>query len=104
MLRPGNKKRSQQSERNAAEEIGGLVMPNSGAIAGFKGDVKSKDYLLEDKFTDAASYKLELSVLKKAEREAYQNRRKPLLRVSIQGEVFYVMPLRVFLNLISNES
>ncbi len=101
MLRPTNKKRSQRSEDQAAKEIGGRRMPASGAISGFKGDVKSKEYLLEDKFTDAASYPLTLHVLKKMETEAFQNRRKPLLRVTIQGEVYYVVPRRVFLNLIN---
>lgn len=78
-------------------------MPNSGAISGFKGDVKSKTYLLEDKFTDAASYSLTLPVLKKLEQEAFQSQRKPLLRVTIQGQVFYVLNKRTFLNLIEHD-
>jgi hypothetical protein len=101
MLHPSNKKRSKKSEDQAAKEIGGRRMPNSGAISGFKGDVKSKEYLLEDKFTDYSSYSLSLSVLKKMEHEALQNMRKPLLRLTIQGEVFYVLPRRTFLNLLN---
>lgn len=96
MIPLNNKKRSQKSERTAAAEIGGRQMPNSGALAGMKGDVKSPEFLLEDKFTDKASYPLTLKVLKKAEQEAFQNRRKPLLRVTLQGHTYYVMPLRVF--------
>lgn len=90
------KKRSQHSERRAASEIGGRQMPASGAITGMKGDVKSSLFLLEDKFTDAGSYSLKLDILQKAEKEAFQSRRKPLLRVTMKGQTFYVMPLRVF--------
>lgn len=90
------KKRSRKSEQDAAAEIGGRVQPASGALPGMKGDVQSRDFLLEDKFTDAASYSLSRTVLDKIEHEAFRAMRKPLLRVTIKGKTYYVMPLRTF--------
>lgn len=69
-------------------------MPASGAIAGMKGDVKSDKFLVEDKFTDAASYTLTKGLLQKLEQEALQSRRKPMFRVTIQGETFYIVSAR----------
>lgn len=103
MIPINNKKRSQKSERQAAIEIGGRVNANSGAIAGMKGDVKSPTFLLEDKFTDKGSYSLTLPTLHKLEKEAFQNRRKPLLRVTIQGETFYVINRRTFQTLLHGQ-
>ena len=93
------KKRSQLSEREAAKEIGGRVQIASGAIRGMKGDVKSAEFLLEDKFTDRASYSLALETLRKIEREAYQVKKKALLRVTIQGHTYYVLPKLTFLRM-----
>ena len=101
-MRPiNNRKRSQKSENTAAAEIGGRRQIASGALVGMKGDVKSDTFLLEDKFTDAASYSLKLDLLKKAEQEAFQSRRKPLFRVTMQGHTYYVVPVRVFTYLLN---
>ena len=64
-LRRG-KKTSQKQEVEVAEEFGGRTQPNSGAMAGAKGDVRKKGELrIEAKYTAAGSYSLKLEELEK---------------------------------------
>jgi hypothetical protein len=62
-------RRSRKSEEQLAKVSGGKRVPRSGA-GRQKGDVRTNGYRIEDKFTDAASYRLEVEVLKKITHEA----------------------------------
>ena len=69
------KKKSLNQERRTAKQFGGLTQPASGAIEGLKGDVRThgrsagrfndKDFLIENKFTDAKSYVLQQTTWEK---------------------------------------
>ena len=74
-----NKRISQRQESELAEELGARVQPNSGAMAGAKGDVRKKgQFLLEAKFTSADSYSLKLAELEKVAGEC-RGLEKPVL-------------------------
>lgn len=61
-----NKRRSQQQERDIAEDLGGRTQPGSGNQPGAKGDVRLKgQWRIEAKFTFAKSYSLTLDDLYK---------------------------------------
>jgi hypothetical protein len=53
-----------------AKKTGGKVVANSGATHFSKGDISYKDCLVEHKYTDKKSYKLDKSVLCKIYQEA----------------------------------
>lgn len=79
------KKKSKKQEALTAQEFGGKVTPASGALSGSKGDVKTPDFLIENKFTDADKYKLELKTWKKIEEEAIrEGLRIPMIQLDIQ--------------------
>ena len=57
------KQKSQQQEKNLAKK--GFVIPASGAIWSFKGDVQFTDFLVEAKRTDKKGMRLTEEVLKR---------------------------------------
>jgi len=76
-----NKRLSRKQEIDLAEDLGGKVQLNSGAVVGSKGDVRVKgEYRVEAKFTAANSYKLDLDELYKIASEC-EGREKPLFVV-----------------------
>lgn len=81
------KKTSQRLEKNMAKTVGGRTTPGSGAFAGHKGDVKSKDWLGEHKFTDAPHYNVGLATWKKIAREAFESSRTPIMEVVLDQSV-----------------
>ena len=85
--RDSNKDRSLRSEKQIAAALGGRRQPASGAlpVAGFKGDVITKLFLIDDKLTEKDSHSLKLSVLLKLRKEAAQARRVPVLALTFHG-------------------
>lgn len=78
------KKKSAKQESRTAKEFGGKTTPASGAMWSAKGDVRTLDFLIENKYTDANNYKLELKILEKIENEALRdNFRTPVLQIDI---------------------
>ena len=85
-------RRSRRSEDALARSDGGRRQPASGALRGQKGDVRTLDYIIEDKFTDAESYTIKLSMLRKTIQEALaMHGRLPMWRITIRGEKFRLM-------------
>lgn len=65
-----NRRRSMRQERELAEDTGARVQPGSGAIAGIKGDVRSRgNFRAECKFTRANSYRVDRKTLDKISSE-----------------------------------
>jgi hypothetical protein len=77
-------KRATAREKKAATEIGGQRVSQSGAGI-VKGDARNDTWLIEDKFTDAASYSVRKSLVEKVVAQAAQTMRKPAIRVGISG-------------------
>jgi len=59
---------------------------NSGALPFDKGDLKTKDYVIECKCTEKKSYRISTKLLQKLWNEAYDANKLPLLIIGIQGE------------------
>ena len=79
---------SKRQEARVAKDLGGRVMPASGAIRNprLKSDVSAKHFRVEAKLTEKASYSLKRTILEKIEREALINNQIPVLATDIQGE------------------
>lgn len=99
------KRKSQKQEKKTAELFGGKVQIASGALDGMKGDVRTgactpsfneNDFLIENKFTDADNYKLQVSIWKKIAKEALRdNLRTPMLQVDIQNVSLVILAKEV---------
>ena len=96
------KRKSARQEKRTSKEFGGKTQIASGAIETMKGDVRTgervagkfneNDFLIENKFTDAESYKLTLAVWNKIAKEAFRdNFRTPLMQIDIQDLEIVVM-------------
>lgn len=92
--RLGNKKKSQISEKQAAQIFKGRVQPASGAIDRFdlKADVISDKFLVDDKVTNGKSFTLSSKLWTTLCGQAWMNRRKPVIRINfIGGQTAYVI-------------
>jgi hypothetical protein len=82
-INQSNKWRSKRSEKRAARIHNGRVQPASGAlpVARFKGDVVSDQFLIDDKTTNSKSFAVNSATFIKLRREAFINRKSPMIRV-----------------------
>ena len=76
---PNYKKRSQKREKKIAKDIGGRTTPGSGSLWYQKSDAYSEHLRIEDKFTDADSFRIQYSILNKIEKEAFTTDKIPVL-------------------------
>ena len=93
--------RSQRQERSVALAMQGRTTPASGAFWARKGDVRSPNYLVEAKRTDAASIVVKRAVWEKIRREALLDGRTPVLALQIQDRNLIVLDQEDFLALIA---
>ena len=91
--------KSRRQENETAKAIGGLPTPASGAFWHRKGDVRSKEYLLEAKYTDKKSISVNKAVWEKIRREALLDGRTPGLVLQIQDRKLIVLDMEDFLEL-----
>jgi hypothetical protein len=104
------KRKSLKQEKRTAKEFNGKEQIASGALDGMKGDVRTgntgvgfndSDFLIENKFTDKASYSLKKSIWDKIEKESLRdNLRIPLMQIDIQDTQLVVLNKSDFLSLI----
>ena len=92
-------KSSQRQEKTVAKRIKGSRNSGSGNGWSRKNDVRNDEYSIELKETSAASYRLTLEDLLKAERNALADRRTMVFGISIQGKTYYVVTEDTFLEL-----
>jgi hypothetical protein len=92
--RAQNQQRARRSEDQAAKQEGGRRQPASGSRWFAKGDVRANGFLLDDKYTDDASFSLTAKDWRKITAEALQTPPGllPSMRISIKG----APKLRVF--------
>lgn len=93
------KEMSLRSEKAAALRFGGRRQIASGALAHSKGDIRTAEYLIEDKITAARSYSITRKVWDKIAVEALNVGKTPLLRVTIDGKTLVVCNEHDFLSL-----
>jgi hypothetical protein len=92
MTKSKGQKESRKHEDRLAKAIGGQRTAASGAFWSRKGDVRSKDLLIEHKWTGKASVTIKAAVLEKIVTEAILDGRMPVLGFHLNGED-YVMQL-----------
>jgi len=91
-----------QHEKDLAKKLGGRRQPNSGAIGGYKGDIKLKNFLIDSKETEGAVISVNSKDLTKITREAYEDGKEPALVITIDKtpisteSEWAVIPLSVF--------
>lgn len=97
-----------KSEQRLAKALGARLTPNSGALAGAKGDMKLGSFLIEAKSTVNDSLGLKFAWLAKIAREARETGKRPALALSFttadgravtDGE-WVCLPRRVFEDLL----
>ena len=89
--------RSRKQETDVAAQSGGRRTPASGAFWHHKGDVRTKQFLMELKYTEKSSITLSKRVWDKIRREAILDGRLPAMVLDIQGRRLVVLDMEDFI-------
>jgi len=79
------KARTLQTERDAADTLGGVAQPASGAMEAHKGDIRLDDILLDSKETEGQVINVTKRDLVKICREAFEIGKHPGIVVKMNG-------------------
>lgn len=101
---------SRIQEVRVSEDVGGRKVPMSGARAGDKGDVETKEWLIDAKLTEKRSYALSTKAFRKINTEATAYGKIPALVVEFTHAgldgvptKWAVIPYREFLKIFKKE-
>jgi hypothetical protein len=80
-------RRARKSEEKAAKQEGGRRVPGSGSRPQHraKGDIRANGFLIQDKFTDAKSFRLTDEDLSQIEAQAFAQGVLPSMRITTAG-------------------
>ena len=101
-MKSKGQKESKKHEVRLAKKLGGKRNAGSGAFWSRKGDVRSKDLLIEHKWTGKASVSVKAAVLEKIVTEAILDGRLPVLGFHLNGENYVMLTENDFLELRQN--
>ena len=88
------KKKSKRQEDRTAKDFGGKTQIASGALWGSKGDARTDEFLIENKFTDKEYYTLKYAIWDKIKVEALKDSlRVPMLQLDIQDKQYVIMEI-----------
>ena len=91
-------KKWQNKEKSDAKLFGGRRQKRSGGLWFQPGDVKLKEFLIDDKQTDKESFSVTKKIWQKIYHEALMNQRKPCLSLQIQDLEVVVLDKNDFLS------
>lgn len=98
-MKSEGQKQSKKHERRLAKLVGGSRNAGSGAFWSRKGDVRSKDLLIEHKWTGKKSFSMKADVLEKIVTESILDGRTPVLGFSLNNENYVVLTENDFLEI-----
>ncbi len=98
-MKSKGQKESKRHEERLAKKINGKRNAGSGAFWSRKGDVRSKDLLIEHKWTGKATVTIKATVLEKIVKEAILDSRTPVLGFSLNDENYVMLLEDDFLEL-----
>lgn len=90
-MKSEGQKQSRKHENRLAKRVGGSRNAASGAFWQRKGDVRSKELLIEHKWTGKKQVTIKSEVLKKITREAILDSRIPVLGIHLDGENYVIL-------------
>lgn len=98
-MKSKGQKKSKEHEVRLAKKVNGQRSAGSGAFWSRKGDVRSKDLLIEHKWTGKASFTVKAKVLEKIVTEAVLDSRTPVLGFSLNNKNYVMLTEEDFLEL-----
>jgi hypothetical protein len=99
-MKSKGQKESQKHEARLAKAFDGQRSAGSGSFWSRKGDVRSRKYLIEHKWTGKTSFTLKAAVLEKIVKEAILESRTPILGFSLNNENYCILTEDDFLELL----
>lgn len=90
-MRSNGQKQSRKHEDRLAKKVNGSRNAASGAFWSRKGDVRSKDLLIEHKWTGKTQFTVKAVELEKIVKEAILDSRVPVLGFHLNGENYVML-------------
>lgn len=90
-MKSEGQRQSQKHEARLAKKFDGKRTAGSGAFWTRKGDIRTKEWLIEHKWTGKKSFTLKSDVLEKIVNEAIMDSRTPVLGISLNGIDYIVL-------------
>jgi len=90
-MKSKGQRESQKHEARLAKKFDGQRSAASGAFWSRKGDVRSRDMLIEHKWTGKASFTLKAAILEKIVTEAILDSRMPVLGISLNDNNYILL-------------
>ena len=84
-----------------AREVGGVVIPASGGLDGWKGDIEVGEFKLELKVMRGNRVSISRDVIKKIKREAFRESKRWGVAVELDGECYVLIGLDEFKRLLA---
>ena len=81
-----SKTRAQKRERKMAPQIGGRAHPGSGSVWYKKCDFSNAVHIVEDKYTDASTYSIKISILDKLHKQAHKIGKIPIFSFGFERQ------------------
>ena len=94
----------QKKEKSDAKLFGGRRQKRSGGLWFQPGDVKLKEFLIDDKQTDHKSFSVTKTIWEKIAHEALMSKREPCLSLQIQDVEVVVLDKNYFLSLFKEKT
>lgn len=93
--------RAVRKEKKVAKQYGGEVQPCSGRLPFAKGDISTKDFLIEHKHTRGSQYIVKLLTLEKIAQEAGAVGKQPAIMIEFSDfkEKWVIVKEAIFKNL-----
>jgi hypothetical protein len=98
-MKSEGQRQSKAHEKRLARLVGGSRNAGSGNLWFRKGDVRSKDLLIEHKWTGKKTFTMKSAVLEKIVTEAIMDGRMPVLGFSLNDENYVVLTEDDFLTI-----
>lgn len=76
-------RRGREREKPLAKRMGGYMQPNSGALAGSKGDIHCGWLLVDSKLTDKQQYTIKAKDWHKHETDALKQEQSPVFSIKL---------------------
>lgn len=92
-------KKWQKKEKQDEDDFNGKRTPRSGGFWGFKGDITSREFLIESKHTTQKGFRITEELWDKIYDEALKSRKKPLISLQINDTEMVILDKDDFLEL-----
>lgn len=89
------REKSDKKVKKSSKRLGARITPNSGATK-IKGDLRLGEFLIEHKYTEKNSYRIDDVTWHKVLQEAIVSNKEPVMEIETASAHYFVVPAHIF--------